>query len=148
MSLDGKSIGKRIRLLRVDRGWTQKQLAERLRMGRALISLWELERVQPSPRSLKKLEDLFGAKAMNSGPSRQERLAAARDRAMEKAMEILAKDKVLPAEQNAATMTIARFSNAETKTASATAADEIQNMMKGAREEFLRRLARLRLDES
>ncbi len=51
---------KTIRQLRQEQGWTQLQLAWRLGVQQASVSLWESGRVVPRPATQQRLADLFG----------------------------------------------------------------------------------------
>ncbi len=51
---------KTIRQLREERGWSQVELAARLRVARYTVQKWELGERLPSPRNWWRLADLFG----------------------------------------------------------------------------------------
>ena len=53
------SLGQRIATLRVDRGWTQQQLAERLGISRVAVSHLETDLNTPSERTVTLLAGLF-----------------------------------------------------------------------------------------
>ena len=53
-------IGQKLREARQQRGLTQEELAERLRLSRQTISNWENERSYPDIMSLIALSDLYG----------------------------------------------------------------------------------------
>lgn len=55
-----KSIGRKIRQMRLERGWTQEYLARNIGMNRKHISYYENARVLPTERTLSKLADAFG----------------------------------------------------------------------------------------
>ncbi|NBJ70119.1 MULTISPECIES: helix-turn-helix domain-containing protein [Clostridia] len=54
-----EQIAYNIKRLREQHGWTQKQLAEKLRLSRSVIAKWENSHVSPDISSLMKLSDLF-----------------------------------------------------------------------------------------
>lgn len=54
-----EKIASRIKSLRLDRGLTQVQLAEKLRVSQNIISSWEVGRTKPS-QMLSKVADFFG----------------------------------------------------------------------------------------
>lgn len=53
-------LGKRLRELRKERGWTQAQIAERLGVTASIVSAYENEIRQPSYDALLKLVRLYG----------------------------------------------------------------------------------------
>jgi transcriptional regulator with XRE-family HTH domain len=53
------SLGQRIAALRVDRGWTQQQLADRLGISRVAVSHLETDLNTPSERTIALLAGLF-----------------------------------------------------------------------------------------
>jgi transcriptional regulator with XRE-family HTH domain len=53
------SLGQRIAALRVDRGWTQQQLADRLGISRVAVSHLETDLNTPSERTVALLAGLF-----------------------------------------------------------------------------------------
>lgn len=57
------NIGKRIRELRKESGWTQQDLSERLATTQDTVSLWELGKSFPDVQSLVKLCRLFDVTA-------------------------------------------------------------------------------------
>ena len=52
-------VGERIRKLRRDRGWTQKELCDRCQVDSKNISSYESGRLVPSPRTLKRFAEAF-----------------------------------------------------------------------------------------
>lgn len=54
------SIGKNIRELRKEEKMTQGQLAKKLNVTQDTISLWELNKREPSVSNIIMLADLFG----------------------------------------------------------------------------------------
>ena len=52
-------IGSRIRELRREKMWQQKDLANALQMGASAISAWETGRVKPSKNAVKEMAKLF-----------------------------------------------------------------------------------------
>lgn len=59
MPTPSKSFGDRIRLLRMQRGLKQKDLADHLNLARSTISNWENDRRLPSLEELRSLADYF-----------------------------------------------------------------------------------------
>ena len=55
-----QTIGDRIKLLRKEKGWTQKQLAEKLDCHKNLICYWEHMRCLPNVVMLIDLSIIFG----------------------------------------------------------------------------------------
>lgn len=53
-------IGSRIRELRREKMWQQKDLANALQMGVGAISAWETGRAKPSKNAIKEMAKLFG----------------------------------------------------------------------------------------
>lgn len=53
-------IGSRIRELRREKMWQQKDLAKALQMGVGAISAWETGRAKPSKNAIKEMAKLFG----------------------------------------------------------------------------------------
>lgn len=53
-------LGQRINELRSAFGWSQVELAKRLRVSKQTISNWENENIQPSIEMLVRLAKLFG----------------------------------------------------------------------------------------
>ena len=58
-----KTLGTKIRLLRVTLGLTQEELATKLHTGGAVVSNWELMRTLPQPRFLPQLARVLGCEA-------------------------------------------------------------------------------------
>jgi transcriptional regulator with XRE-family HTH domain len=50
-------IGARVRLLRVARGWRQRDLAQRCDVAQSQVAIWETEKVAPSLTNLTRLAD-------------------------------------------------------------------------------------------
>ena len=55
-----KEIGKKIKILRKVRGLTQDQLAEKLEVGRATISNYEIGRREPRLNELERIAKVLG----------------------------------------------------------------------------------------
>lgn len=55
-----ETFGERLRELRSERGIGQIQLAKELGVGKSVISLWELNRCEPTLSNLVKLAQCFG----------------------------------------------------------------------------------------
>lgn len=53
-------MGHRVRALREERDWTQRELALRAGVERATVASWETGRRTPEPHVLTRLADLFG----------------------------------------------------------------------------------------
>lgn len=73
-------LGDQIREAREARGWTQADLAKRLRVGKKTISNWEGNHVRPKNR-LGMLRDLLGIE-VEPGEERPETLAEFSDLAL------------------------------------------------------------------
>lgn len=56
-------LGQRINELRLAFGWSQVQLAEKLRISKQTVSNWENENIQPSIEMLVRLTKLFHVSA-------------------------------------------------------------------------------------
>jgi len=54
-----KSLGERIKAVRVTWGWSQEEMAETLRVDQASISFWERDKIKPSGSALVALAALF-----------------------------------------------------------------------------------------
>jgi transcriptional regulator with XRE-family HTH domain len=55
-----RTLGERIKMLRVQRGLTQVELGEALNTDQATVSLWERDRAKPSGPALKGVASYFG----------------------------------------------------------------------------------------
>ncbi|MBQ3532902.1 MAG: helix-turn-helix transcriptional regulator [Oscillospiraceae bacterium] len=53
-------LGQRINELRTAKGWSQVELAKRLRVAKQTVSNWENDNIQPSIEMLVRLAKLFG----------------------------------------------------------------------------------------
>lgn len=53
-------LGQRIGELRTACGWSQVELAKRLRVAKQTVSNWENENIQPSIEMLVRLSSIFG----------------------------------------------------------------------------------------
>jgi len=53
-------IGDKLRTLRKERGWTQKELEERTGVAQRNISSYEAGKLKPSARTLRRFADAFG----------------------------------------------------------------------------------------
>jgi transcriptional regulator with XRE-family HTH domain len=137
MSLDAKLIGARIKSLRVAKGLSQEALAKQIKTDGALLSLWETGKRLPSLRSRAKLAEFFKIEIEFLSGDGTERLAE---------VKVLETGEASAAEVNAVNNVITRAVSDAEKAASAREA-RINQQMRGAREEFLRKLARLGLDE-
>jgi len=54
-----KSLGERIKAVRMTWGWSQEEMAETLRVDQASISFWERDKIKPSGSALVALAALF-----------------------------------------------------------------------------------------
>lgn len=54
------TFGEKLKELRIERGIGQIQLAKELGVGKSVISLWELNRCEPTLSNLVKLAQFFG----------------------------------------------------------------------------------------
>lgn len=52
-------LSRRIRELRIAFGWSQVELAERLKVSKQAVSNWENDNIQPSVEMLTRLADVF-----------------------------------------------------------------------------------------
>lgn len=57
--MDLEQIGYNIKLFRDQRGWTQKQLSEKLMISRPVVAKWENNGALPDIASLMKLSNVF-----------------------------------------------------------------------------------------
>ena len=55
-----ETLGKRIRMFRTEKGLTQSELGELVNKGGSTVRMWELDRSQPSPQTLRLLCDVLG----------------------------------------------------------------------------------------
>lgn len=55
-----ETFGERLRALRQERGIGQIALAEKLQVGKSVISLWELDRCEPTLSKLVAIAEFFG----------------------------------------------------------------------------------------
>jgi transcriptional regulator with XRE-family HTH domain len=146
MSLDAKLIGARIRSLRVARGLSQDALGKQIKADGPLVSLWETGKRLPSLRSRAKLAEFFKIEIEFLSGDGTERLAEVREMALTHSKKVLETGEASAAEVNAVNNVITRAVSDAEKAASAREAS-ISQQMRGAREEFLRKLARLGLDQ-
>ncbi len=128
------TVGKRIRRLRLAKGWTQRKFAAEIGASCHTISNWESGAFLPALAKRKRPAQKLGTTIEVLFLDRCEQIAAARDKAMKKSLTILDNQDSSPAAFNAATSAVARAEAPEEKTAD-------------AREEFFRKLARLRGEE-
>ena len=56
-------FGEKIREMRLEKEWTQKELAQQLEQAQSTIAYWENNAQEPSISALKKLCELFGVSA-------------------------------------------------------------------------------------
>ena len=61
--MEMKDIGKRIHRKRIEKGWCQEELAEKLSVSRQAVSKWEIGSSDPSTTNLIALAKLFGVTA-------------------------------------------------------------------------------------
>ena len=61
--LDKKKFGAFVALLRREKGWTQRELAERLYISDKAVSKWETGTADPSTSNLMALAKLYGISA-------------------------------------------------------------------------------------
>ena len=57
---DYMETGKKIKQCRKEKGWTQRQLAEKLGVTAAMVGLWENGSRNPKPATLEKIADALG----------------------------------------------------------------------------------------
>jgi transcriptional regulator with XRE-family HTH domain len=147
MSLDAKAIGARIRRLRVAKGLTQESFAKANKTHRATVSLWETGQRLPGVRWRAKLAKYFkvSIEFISCDPDGQ--LAELREMTIGQSRKILENENSSAAQRQMAAKVAWLPSSDADKTASARE-KELQQLMRDAGEEFLRKLARLRLDES
>jgi transcriptional regulator with XRE-family HTH domain len=146
MKPEAVAIGRRIKRLRVAKAMSQKQFAKDARVSEAAVIHWEKGRNVPSHRLRKAIADALGSTIDDIFLDRAEQIEAARDSAVRRSMRILNDDKSPPAAINAATNAFVRAKAPEEKSGSAIE-EEIRQEMRTARDEFFRKLARLRSEE-
>lgn len=56
-------LHERIRQLRIERGWSQVELAEKLCVSKQSVSNWENDNIQPSIQMLMKIARIFSVSA-------------------------------------------------------------------------------------
>lgn len=56
-------LNERIRILRMERGWSQVDLAQKLHVTKQSVSNWENDNIQPSIEMLRKLSQVFSVSA-------------------------------------------------------------------------------------
>ncbi len=68
-----QTIGRRIKVLREERGWTQRQLGERCDLDHTAVSRIEHDRVRPTRRTLRDIARALGipVEELTDGPARQ-----------------------------------------------------------------------------
>ena len=54
------TIGEKIRKLRRDRDWFQRELAEKIGVSKGIVGCWELDKNEPSIFNCIALADVFG----------------------------------------------------------------------------------------
>jgi len=54
-----KTIGGRIKILRIVNGWTQKELASKVEVSQTMVFRWETVEIRPSPKNIRKLRKVF-----------------------------------------------------------------------------------------
>jgi transcriptional regulator with XRE-family HTH domain len=58
--LQEKTFGQKLRALRDKENFTQRQVADRIRVSRELISKWELDEIAPNIEWVRALSKMFG----------------------------------------------------------------------------------------
>ena len=58
-----KGFGERLKELRIERGFTQKELAQKIGQSQSAVTYWEKNEQEPVISTLKKLCDLFDVSA-------------------------------------------------------------------------------------
>jgi transcriptional regulator with XRE-family HTH domain len=147
MSLDAKAIGMRIMHLRTAKGLSQRALADAIKADKGLISRWETGNKTPSLRSRVKLADYFKVSIEFISCNGSERVAELRERALGQSKKVLEDEKSSAAQRQMAAK-VAWLPTADAEKSADAREDALQQLMRDAGEEFLRKLARLRLDES
>lgn len=143
MSTRAIIVGKRIRQLRLARGWSQRRLAAALgKCSYKRISDWETGKFLPALARRATIATELGTtiEALFLEPSEQ--IAVAREKAMKKTMTIFDDKGSSAAAINAATKILAQAEAPVGKTASASE-EEMRLKLRTARDEFFRKLARL-----
>ncbi len=146
MSLDAKAIGARIRTLRVARGLSQVALGKAVKTNGSLVSLWETGKRLPSLRSRAKLAKHFKVSIEYLSCDGRERLSEVREKALGHSQKILEGGDVSAADINALNNTL-KNSESDAEKAASALEESLRQQMRDAGAEFLRKLARLRLDE-
>jgi len=146
MSLDAKSVGARIRNLRVEKGLSQTALGKKIAVAGSIISLWECGKVRPSLRSRAKLAKFFRVGIEFLSGDGGQTLAEVRDMALSHSKKKLQTGNASAADVNAANNAVRSAATDGGKGANAREED-LRERMNDAREEFLGKLARFESDE-
>jgi DNA-binding XRE family transcriptional regulator len=146
MKPDAVMIGRRIKRLRVALAMSQKELAEKAKISETAVIHWEKGRNVPSHRLRQAIATALDTTVEDIFLDRAEQIEAARDSAVRTSMRILNNEKSPPAAINAATNAFVRAKAPKEKSGSALE-EEIRQEMRTARDEFFRKLARLRSEE-
>lgn len=53
-------FGDKLKQLRMEKGWTQKDLADKLGLAKSTVSLYEISQREPNSKIITKISQLFG----------------------------------------------------------------------------------------
>lgn len=145
MSLDAKSIGARIRALRLRKGETQVEFGKAVGSLPFTVGNWEKGRTVPKLPKLKAISTHCGVdiEYLTGGTTR---VAQAVEQGLKWSSEIFSSENPTPQQMNFAKAMVKDAGTALTQTVD-TATNETRQMMEGARERFRSKLARLRLGQ-
>lgn len=146
MKPDAIAVGQRIRRLRHEMGMSQHALAAETGVNESTVCRWERGKCLPAPSKRKGLANALKSTVEDIFLNRSERIEVARDKAVSRSMKIFDDLKSPAAAVNAANNTLAQAEPQEEKSASARE-EELRQIMRTARDEFFRKLARLQAEE-
>ncbi len=101
-----ESIGKRLARLRKERGYTQKELAQKISMKQALISKYEKEKLRLSAEMLLRFSEALKVSAddiLGLRPNKKERMPSPSLRILKRVQKI---EKLPPSQQKAILKTL------------------------------------------
>jgi transcriptional regulator with XRE-family HTH domain len=137
-------VGRRIKALRITKGLSQRELANRLHVDPRCITNWETGRHAPEMAIRAKLAGVLGAAVAEIFLQRGELLDVVRGRALTKSLQLLDKPNASAAEVNAATNSFVRTKETPEEKSASAREEEDREDMRAAREELVRKLVRFR----